>query len=203
MVIPNVLYFGKGYFFILSIQKINFASNHCPEQSLSQFRVYFNRFIILQKFSAILSFNMNELWVLIECLLEICALSKIQLIADFGHTVPVFWDSLNSTVKLQGAGNKRTRKRVYRGFSCDVIILATAMLVSCCLHDCDGIGKSNKMFHYFLFSTYHITKLQPNDKNISTHIRMKFQILPWSIESSSSFFVFLHTALCKMKPRDL
>ena len=43
---------------------------------------------------------------------------------------------------------------------------------------CEGIGKSNKMYHYFLFSSYHITKLQPSDKNINTHTRMKFQILP-------------------------
>ena len=43
---------------------------------------------------------------------------------------------------------------------------------------CEGIGKSNKMFHNFSFSSFHITKSQPNDKNISTHTRMKFQIFP-------------------------
>ena len=32
-----------------------------------------------------------------------------------------------------------------------------------------GIGKHNKMFCYFLFSSYHIIKLQLSDKNISTH----------------------------------
>ena len=37
------------------------------------------------------------------------------------------------------------------------------------LFTCKGIGKSNKMFHNFLFSSYHIAKLQPSDKNISTH----------------------------------
>ena len=37
----------------------------------------------------------------------------------------------------------------------------------------EGIGKSDKMYHYFLFSSYHNTKLQPSDKNINTHTRMK------------------------------
>ena len=37
-----------------------------------------------------------------------------------------------------------------------------------------GIGKYNKMSPYFLFSSYHITKLQLSDKNISTHARLKF-----------------------------
>ena len=46
------------------------------------------------------------------------------------------------------------------------------------LFACDGIGKGNKMLHYFLFSSYHITKLQPSDKNIRTYTRMKFQNLP-------------------------
>ena len=32
----------------------------------------------------------------------------------------------------------------------------------------DDIGKSNKIFHYFVFSSYHIIKLQPSDKNINT-----------------------------------
>ena len=30
-------------------------------------------------------------------------------------------------------------------------------------------GKHNKMFLFYLFSAYRITKLQLNDKNISTH----------------------------------
>ena len=33
----------------------------------------------------------------------------------------------------------------------------------------EGIGKSNKMYHYLLFSSYRITKLQPSDKNINTY----------------------------------
>ena len=72
------------------------------------------------------------------------------------------------------------------------------------LFTCDSIGKSNKMFHYFLFSSYHITRLQPNDKNISTYTWMKFQILPWSVSKVLAVFVaFLHTALCNLrKPRD-
>ena len=68
---------------------------------------------------------------------------------------------------------------------------------------CEGIGKSNKICHYFLFSSYHKTKLQPSDKNINTHTRMKFQILPWSKSKvPASFVVYLHTALCKRKPSD-
>ena len=47
------------------------------------------------------------------------------------------------------------------------------------LFTCKGIGKSNKMFPNFLFSSYHITKLQLSDKYIKTHIRMKFQMLSW------------------------
>ena len=35
-----------------------------------------------------------------------------------------------------------------------------------------GIGKYNKMSRYFLFSSYHNTKLQLSDKNISTHHRL-------------------------------
>ena len=41
------------------------------------------------------------------------------------------------------------------------------------LFACDSIGKSNKMFHYFLFSSYHITKLQPSDKNFCTEWNFK------------------------------
>ena len=67
----------------------------------------------------------------------------------------------------------------------------------------DGIGKGNKMFHYFLFISCHIIKLQPSDKNISTHTRMNFQILPWSKSKVQAVFnVFLLTALCKRKPSD-
>ena len=51
----------------------------------------------------------------------------------------------------------------------------------------DGIGKRNKMFHYFLFNSYHIIRLQPNDKNISTNTWLKFQIL----SSSQKFKRFL------------
>ena len=52
----------------------------------------------------------------------------------------------------------------------------------------DGIGKYNKMSHNFLFSSYHNTKLQLRDKNISTHNRLKFQILPWSESKVQAFF---------------
>ena len=45
---------------------------------------------------------------------------------------------------------------------------------------CEGIGKSNKIFHNFLFSSYHITKLEPRGKNIITHTWWKLQLFPWS-----------------------
>ena len=62
----------------------------------------------------------------------------------------------------------------------------------------DGIGKHNKMFRYFLFTLYHITKLQLSNKNISKHTRLKFQFLPWSKSKVQVFFeVFLHNALYK------
>ena len=71
------------------------------------------------------------------------------------------------------------------------------------LFTCVGIGKSNKMSHNFLFISYHVTKLQPSDKNINTQTRMKFQILSWSKSKVLPFFVaFLHTTLCNRKPRD-
>ena len=38
------------------------------------------------------------------------------------------------------------------------------------LFTCKGIEKSNKTYHYYLLSSYHITKLQPSDKNINTHL---------------------------------
>ena len=44
-------------------------------------------------------------------------------------------------------------------------ILVTAMLVSFAL---PAIGKYNKMSGYFLFSSYHNTKLRPCDKNSKT-----------------------------------
>ena len=93
--------------------------------------------------------------------------------------------------------------------SCDVI---RANFASHHTRDCyvgflfawDGIWKSNKMFHNFLFSSCHIIKLQPRDRNISTHILLKFQILSYSkSEVQSLFVVFLLTALYKRKPRDV
>ena len=41
-----------------------------------------------------------------------------------------------------------------------------------------GTGKSDKMFRYFLFSKYYITKLRLSGKNVNTHTRKKFQIIP-------------------------
>ena len=55
----------------------------------------------------------------------------------------------------------------------------------------------------FLLSLYHDTKLKPSEKNISTHIWLKSQILPWSKSKVQAFFVFLHASLHKRKPGDV
>ena len=58
-----------------------------------------------------------------------------------------------------------------------------------------SIRKYNKMSCYFLFSSYHNTKLQLSDKNIiSTHIRLKFVFFLWSKSKVQAFFVFHYTA---------
>ena len=51
------------------------------------------------------------------------------------------------------------------------------------------------MSRYFLFTSYHNTKLRPSDNNTKTHTRLKFQIL-LQIKSkvTAGFVVFLHTA---------
>ena len=60
----------------------------------------------------------------------------------------------------------------------------------------DGIGKHNKMLRYFLFSSYHITKLLSN-KNISAHTRLKFQIFLWSkLKVQAVWFSFLCLFVC-------
>ena len=65
-----------------------------------------------------------------------------------------------------------------------------------------GIGKCNKMSCYFLYSSNHITKLLPSDKNIKTHTQLKFQILLWSKSKVTAGFVaFLYTAPYKMETR--
>ena len=38
-----------------------------------------------------------------------------------------------------------------------------------------GIGKYNKMSQNFLFISYHNTKLQPSDKDISTHTHTRLK----------------------------
>ena len=81
-----------------------------------------------------------------------------------------------------------------------VILLATAMLVSS--HHGPDIEKYNQISQNFLFTSYHNTKLQLSDKNISTHIQVKFKILLWSESKVIAYFVvFLNTALYKRKPR--
>ena len=54
----------------------------------------------------------------------------------------------------------------------------------------------------FSFSLYHNTKLQLSDKNISTHTRVKFEILLWSQSKIARFVVFLHTALYKKETKE-
>ena len=45
---------------------------------------------------------------------------------------------------------------------------------------------------------HHNTKLQLSDKNISSHTRVKFEILLWSESKIIMWFVvFLHTAMYK------
>ena len=57
-----------------------------------------------------------------------------------------------------------------------------------------GIWKYSKMSHYFLSSLFYTTKLKLRDKNITTHTRLKFQILIWSKSKETAFFVvFLYT----------
>ena len=51
------------------------------------------------------------------------------------------------------------------------------------------------MSRYFLFSSYHNTKLRPRDNNTKRHTRLKFQILLLSKSKvTAGFVVFLHTA---------
>ena len=76
----------------------------------------------------------------------------------------------------------RHMKTLYRGFSCDVIsrqfCKSSYSRPPCWFPFAwPGIAKYNKMSHYFLFSSYHNTKLRPSEKNIKTYTRLKFQIL--------------------------
>ena len=65
-----------------------------------------------------------------------------------------------------------------------------------------GIGKCNKMSRYFLFNSYHNTKLQLSDEKISTH---SFEILILSMKWIKSFkrflVVFLYTASYKKETK--
>ena len=53
-----------------------------------------------------------------------------------------------------------------------------------------GIGKYKKMSRCFLFSSYHYTKLQLSDKNISTRTRVEILILLWSKSKFKRFWLF-------------
>ena len=45
------------------------------------------------------------------------------------------------------------------------------------------------MSQNLFFSSYHNTKLQLSDKNISTHTQVKFKILLWSESKVIAYFV--------------
>ena len=66
-----------------------------------------------------------------------------------------------------------------------------------------GIGKHNKMSQNFPFSSYHDTKLQLCDKNISKHTRVKFKILLWSkSKKAACFVIFPYSALYKKETKE-
>ena len=49
--------------------------------------------------------------------------------------------------------------------------------------------KYNQISQDFLFSSYHNTKLQLNDKNIRAHTQVKFKILLWSESKMIAYFI--------------
>ena len=122
-------------------------------------------------------------WIRIRCWSGI----RIQIPLCL-HTVSIRIGGLNVTSYRANFASHHTRDH-HVGF-----------LFTC--EECEGVGKSTKC-HNFLFSSFHITKLQASDKNISTHTPMNFQTLPRSESKVLAFFVvFLHTALCKRQPRN-
>ena len=62
-----------------------------------------------------------------------------------------------------------------------------------------GIGKHSKLSHYILLSSYHITKLLRNDKNINTHtLGENFRSFEEVNQKFKRFdFIFFYTALYK------
>ena len=91
-----------------------------------------------------------------------------------------------------------------RGFSCDVIssqFCKSSYLRPPCWFPVawPGIGKNNKISHYFLISSYHNTKLRPSDKIIKIHTRLKFQILLQSKSKVPVFFVVFSPYCTKQK----
>ena len=96
----------------------------------------------------------------------------------------------------------------YRGFSCDVISSQFCKSFysrpPCWFPFAwTGIGKYNKMSCYFLFSSYHNTKLRLSDNNSKTHTWLKFQILLYSKSKvTAGFVVFLHTAPYKKETKE-
>ena len=93
----------------------------------------------------------------------------------------------------------------YWGFSCDVYRANFATHHTCDRHASflfawEDIGKSNKIFHNFLFSTYHITKLQPSGKNITTH-SLKIATLHEVNPKLSVFLLFFSIPCCQMETK--
>ena len=97
---------------------------------------------------------------------------------------------------------------LYRGLSCDVISNNFASH-----HTATGDHHVGFTVHGLVlenttkcprtvFSSYHNTKLQPSDKNINTHIQLKFQILWWSKSKiAACFVVFLYTMMYQKEPK--
>ena len=98
---------------------------------------------------------------------------------------------------------------VYSGFSCAVL---SSQFVSYHTHVCH-VGflsagwywywENNKMWHCFLLSSYHITKLKLSDKNIRTHTWLKFQILPWSKLKVPAFLLFFSIPCCAKQNQEM
>ena len=92
------------------------------------------------------------------------------------------------------------RVKTTRGFSCDFIssqFCKSSYSRPPCWFPL-YMERYRKIQQNFLFSSYHNTKLQQNDKNISTHTLLEFQVFLWSKLKVQAFFVvFLYTTSYK------
>ena len=94
-----------------------------------------------------------------------------------------------------------------RGFTCDIIssrFCKTSYLRPPCWFPLSSsrsmVLESSKMFCYFLFSSYHNTKLQLSDKNISTNTWFQYQILSWN-QKFKHFLLFFSIPLYKKETK--